>query len=218
MSARERPSALLYPSVDQAACSSKSARPGPATPRLHPYRPLLITTSVMVKVRVVCRIHSASRASDHHPTGVAHNLPRLARKPKLIRPSNSFDDLSRATHPPSTTPPNPCRSPSRRKTPLPSNRPRRYCTHYHHCHHNNPVPFHNPRSLSFYPTRANTQPTTAGHQGSLRLQRTSWRTIPLPLILRRRLPARRQPRKRHRLVRSLQPTPQLSRPGACDLL
>jgi len=169
LSTRERPSALLYPSVDQAACSFKSARPGPATPRLHPYRPLLITTSVMVKVRVVCRIHSASRASDHHPTGVAHNLPRLARKPKLIRPSNSFDDLSRATHPPSTTPPNPCRSPSRRKTPLPSSRPRRYCTHYHHCHHNNPVPFHNPRSLSFYPTRAN----TAHHRRSSRLSTTT---------------------------------------------
>ena len=168
----------------------------------------------MVKVRVVCRIHSASRASDHHPTGVAHNLPRLARKPKLIRPSNSFDDPSRATHPPSTTPPNQCRSPSRRRTPLPSSRPRR-CVH--NCHHNN-NPITPPPSLSFYPTRANTQPTTAGHQGPLRLQRTRGRTIPLPLILRRRLPPRRQPRKRHRLVRSLQPTSQLSRPGTCDLL
>jgi len=55
---------------------------------------------------------------------------RVAESPsadKANQPDHSFDDPSRAT-PPSTTPPNPCRSPSHKKTPLPLSRPRRYAT------------------------------------------------------------------------------------------
>jgi hypothetical protein len=130
---------------------------------------------------------------------------------KLTRHS-SFADPSRATLP-STTPPNPCRSPSHRKTPLPLSRPRRY--DYNNNNTDHKLATTDTLFAAIYPTLI--QPAITGHQGTLRLQRASWRTITLPLIRRRRFLTRGKPRKRQRLVRGLQSTAQLSRPGACEL-
>lgn len=95
----------------------------------------------MVKV---CRSHSAAATSL---LAVAES-PKTPKSPKA-NPNSSFADPSRATLP-STTPPNPCRSPSHRKTPLPLSRPRRYA-HDRDNHNNNTA---NPHNTNNHPTTA----------------------------------------------------------------